>query len=71
MPKIPLSITFLHIAQLWYSEVSRFNHLQEDSMSKHDTATKRHTRPKSKKRIDYTARTMAILKKLKEAEKAS
>jgi hypothetical protein len=27
--------------------------------------TKRHTRPKSKKRIDYTARTMAILKKLK------
>lgn len=38
-------------------------------MSKHDTATKRHRRPKSSKRIDYTARTMAALKKLKEAAK--
>jgi hypothetical protein len=36
-------------------------------MSKHDTATKRHRRPKSAKRIDYTARTMAALKKLEEA----
>jgi hypothetical protein len=39
-------------------------------MSKHDTATKRHRRPKSGKRIDYTARTMAALKKLEEAAKA-
>jgi hypothetical protein len=38
-------------------------------MSKHDTATKRHRRPKSGKRIDYTASTMAALKKLGEAEK--
>lgn len=38
-------------------------------MSKHDEPTKRHRRPKSKNRIDYTARTMAALKKLKEAEK--
>jgi hypothetical protein len=38
-------------------------------MSKHDTATKRHRRPKSKNRIDYTASTMAALKKLKEADK--
>lgn len=39
-------------------------------MSKHDTATKRHRRPKSSKRIDYTARTMAALKQLELAEKA-
>jgi len=39
-------------------------------MSKHDTATKRHRRPKSKKRIDYTARTMAALKQLAQDEKA-
>jgi hypothetical protein len=65
-----LSIKFFYIT-IRYSEVSRFNYLPEDSMSKHDTATKRHTRPKSKKRVDYTARTMATLKKLKEAEKAS
>lgn len=39
-------------------------------MSKHDTATKRHRRPKSDKRIDYTARTMAALKELKQAAKA-
>jgi hypothetical protein len=38
-------------------------------MSKHDTATKRHRRPKSDKRIDYTARTMAALKELKQAAK--
>ena len=38
-------------------------------MGKHDTVTKRHRRPKSAKRIDYTARTMAALKKLAEAEK--
>jgi hypothetical protein len=38
-------------------------------MGKHDTVTKRHRRPKSAKRIDYTATTMAALKKLEEAEK--
>jgi hypothetical protein len=38
-------------------------------MSKHDEPTKRHRRPKSGKRIDYTARTMAALKKLENAEK--
>jgi len=40
-------------------------------MSKHDTPTKRHRRPKSSKRVDYTARTMAALKKLAQGEKAS
>jgi hypothetical protein len=38
-------------------------------MSKHDSATKRHRRPKSGKRVDYTARTMAALKELKQAAK--
>ena len=38
-------------------------------MSKHDTPTKRHRRPKSGKRIDYTAPTMAALKELKKAAK--
>jgi hypothetical protein len=40
-------------------------------MSKHDTVTKRKRRPKSAKRIDYTARTMAVLKQLSQAAKAS
>jgi len=40
-------------------------------MSKHDTATKRHRRPKSGKRVDYTARTMAALKELKQATKVN
>ena len=40
-------------------------------MSKHDTATKRHRRPKSKKRVDYTAPTMAALKQLAREAKAS
>jgi len=40
-------------------------------MSKHDTVTKRKRRPKSDKRVDYTARTMAVLKKLSQAAKAS
>ena len=39
-------------------------------MSKHDATTKRHRRPKSAKRVDYTARTMAALRQLKEAAKA-
>jgi len=38
-------------------------------MSKHDEPTKRHRRPKSGKRTDYTARTMAALKELEKAEK--
>ena len=40
-------------------------------MSKHDTVTKRNRRPKSGKRIDYTAPTMAALKQLALDEKAS
>jgi hypothetical protein len=39
-------------------------------MSKHDSVTKRKRRPKSNRRVDYTARTMAALKELSEAEKA-
>ncbi len=38
-------------------------------MSKHDTPTKRHRRPKSAKRVDYTARTTAALKELRRAAK--
>jgi len=40
-------------------------------MSKHDSVTKRKRRPKSDKRVDYTARTMAIVKQLSEAAKVS
>ena len=40
-------------------------------MSKHDTATKRNRRPKSGKRLDYTASTMAALKQLAQKAKAS
>jgi hypothetical protein len=40
-------------------------------MSKHDSVTKRKRRPKSDKRVDYTSRTMAILKQLSEAAKVS
>jgi len=40
-------------------------------MSKHDTATKLHRRPKSGKRVDYTARTMAVLKQLAQDAKAT
>jgi len=43
---------------------------QEERMSKHDSVTKRNRRPKSAKRVDYTARTMAAVKKLEEAAKA-
>jgi hypothetical protein len=42
---------------------------QEKPMSKHDTPTKPHRRPKSKKRIDYSARTMAALRELEQAAK--
>jgi hypothetical protein len=38
-------------------------------MSKHDSVTKRKRRPKSSRRVDYTARTMAALKELAEAAK--
>jgi hypothetical protein len=50
---------------MWYGKQ------QESQMSKHDTATKRHRRPKSGKRLDYTARTMAALKQLTQDAKAS
>ena len=40
-------------------------------MSKHDSVTKRKRRPKSDKRVDYTARTMAVLKRLSQAAKVS
>jgi hypothetical protein len=33
-------------------------------MSKHDSVTKRKRRPKSDKRINYSARTMAALREL-------
>src|ERR1039458_6871843 len=36
-------------------------------MSKHDSVTKRHRRPRSGKRVDYTARTMAAVKQLQQA----
>jgi hypothetical protein len=42
---------------------------QEKPMSKHDSVTKRKRRPKSDKRVDYTARTMAMVKQLSEAAK--
>jgi len=38
-------------------------------VSKHDSVTKRKRRPKSDKRIDYTARTMAVVKRLSQAAK--
>ena len=38
-------------------------------MSKHDSVTKRNRRPKSDKRVDYTARTMAAVKELEQAAK--
>jgi hypothetical protein len=40
---------------------------QEKPVSKHDSVTKRKRRPKSDKRVDYTARTMAVLKRLSQA----
>jgi hypothetical protein len=42
---------------------------QEKSLSKHDSVTKRNRRPKSGKRVDYTARTMAAVKQLEQAAK--
>jgi len=40
-------------------------------VSKHDSVTKRKRRPKSDKRVDYTERTMAVIKQHSEAEKLS
>jgi hypothetical protein len=40
-------------------------------MSKHNTVTKRKRRPKSDKRVDYTARTMAAVKRHAQAAKAN
>jgi hypothetical protein len=40
-------------------------------LSKHDSVTKRKRRPKSDKRVDYTARTMAAIKQHSEAAKLS
>ena len=40
-------------------------------MSKHDSVTKRKRRPKSDRRVDYTARTMAAIKQHSEASKLS
>jgi hypothetical protein len=42
---------------------------QEKPVSKHDTVTKRKRRPKSAKRVDYSARTMATLRELAKADK--
>ncbi len=36
-------------------------------MSKHDSVTKRKRRPKSDKRVNYSARTMAALRELEKA----
>jgi hypothetical protein len=41
----------------------------EETMSKHDSVTKRNRRPKSGKRVDCTARTMAAVKQLEQAAK--
>jgi hypothetical protein len=38
-------------------------------MSKQHSVTKRHRRPKSEKREDYTARTMAAVRALEQAAK--
>jgi hypothetical protein len=40
-------------------------------VSKHDSVTKRKRRPKSDKRLDSTARTMALIKQHSLAEKLS
>jgi hypothetical protein len=42
---------------------------KEEPMSNQHSVTKRHRRPKSEKRVDYTARTMAAVKQLEQAAK--
>jgi hypothetical protein len=53
----------------WTLAAEAFEVQQEEPMSKHDTPTKRKRRPKSDKRVDYTARTMAAIKQHSEAAK--
>jgi len=45
------------------------NQPPEDPMSNQHSVTKRHRRPKSEKRADYSARTMAAVKLLEQAAK--
>jgi hypothetical protein len=45
------------------------NQQPEEPMSSQHSVTKRHRRPKSEKRADYTARTMAAVKQLEQAAK--
>jgi hypothetical protein len=52
-----------------YGDLRVLKQQQEEPMSKHDSVTKRNRRPKSEKRIDYTARTMAAIKQLEQAAK--
>ena len=42
---------------------------KKEPMSNQHSVTKRHRRPKSAKRADYTARTMAAVKQLEQAAK--
>jgi hypothetical protein len=45
------------------------NRQHEEPMSNQHSVTKRHRRPKSEKRADYSARTMAAVKLLEQAAK--
>jgi hypothetical protein len=45
------------------------NQPPEEPMSNQHSVTKRHRRPKSEKRTDYSARTMAAVKLLEQAAK--
>lgn len=45
------------------------NQHKEEPVSNQHSVTKRHRRPKSVKRADYTARTMAAVKQLEQAAK--
>ena len=47
----------------------RYSSSKEEPMSNQHSVTKRHRRPKSDKRADYTARTMAAVKQLEKAAK--
>jgi hypothetical protein len=49
--------------------VETSSYKQEKPVSKHDVPTKRKRRPKSDKRVDYTARTMAAIRQHSEAAK--
>ena len=57
---------------LKYSATETFKELKqqpEEPMSNQHSVTKRHRRPKSEKRVDYTALTMAAVKQLEQAAK--